>query len=445
MIDQTELSDRQIENPEMTYSQTIDYLYSQVPMFQRVGASAYKAGLDNTLALDEHLGHAHLSFRAIHVAGTNGKGSVSHTLASILQASGYRVGLYTSPHLRSFRERIRVNGEPVSEAYVVDFVERERPFFEPLKPSFFELTTALAFKYFQDMAVDMAVVEVGLGGRLDCTNIITPLLSVITNISFDHTEFLGDTLPKIAAEKAGIIKPRVPVVVGEYVTETKPVFLAKAMEKAAPICLAQDEGDVSGFSVLPDGGSVFHSRTFGDVSFALGGMCQERNAATIVSAAKELLSLGVLHDKEAVRRGFSSVISSTRLEGRWQRVGTAPLVVCDTGHNLGGWQYLSRQIAMQPCRTLRIVFGMVSDKDVDGVLALLPKKAQVYFATSSTKRAILADVLRQKGSALGLQCSAFQSVKEAFERAKAGLGAEDFIFVGGSSYVVSDFLCDCLS
>lgn len=272
----------------MTYSETIEYLYNSVPMFQKVGAVAYKEGLYNTVKLDEHFGHPHLSYKTIHIAGTNGKGSCSHTIAAILQAQGYKVGLYTSPHLKDFRERIRINGECISEEYVVDFVEKERSFFEPLSPSFFELTTALAFKYFSDCKVDIAIIEVGLGGRLDCTNIITPLLSIITNISFDHTQFLGDTLEKIAYEKAGIIKRGVPVVIGESVDETRPVFITKAKENGSKIVFAEEDDDIIDTKMSAQGGIYYDTKSFSRIYGELGGIYQKNNTRTILCAIKQL-------------------------------------------------------------------------------------------------------------------------------------------------------------
>lgn len=424
----------------MSYEETIEYLYRCAPSFQNVGAPAYKEGLQNTLELDRHFGHPHRHFKTIHVAGTNGKGSCSHTLAAILQADGYRVGLYTSPHLIDFRERIRVNGECVGEQYVVDFVEKERHFFEPLQPSFFELTTALAFKYFADQQVDIAVIEVGLGGRLDCTNIISPALSVITNISYDHTQFLGDTLAKIATEKAGIIKPSTPVVIGESHRETAPVFRATASQMGAPIVFAEDEPQVE--SCLPgsEGTTVIDTKDFGRLSFALTGAYQQRNANTILAAARELMEQGVIRHKDSVAQGFASVVETTGLMGRWQTLGDEPRVVCDTGHNVAGWQYLSRQISEQPCDRLRMVFGMVDDKDIDTVAELLPRDATYYFTQATTHRAIPAARIRQTCQAHGLQGEAFPTVADAYAKALADAGKGDFIFVGGSSYVVADLL-----
>ncbi len=433
----------------MTYKETTEYLFSQLPMFEKQGAAGYKEGLYNTKELDRHFGHPHRSYRTIHVAGTNGKGSCSHTLAAFLQECGYRVGLYTSPHLKDFRERIRVDGAPIGERYVVDFMESERGFFEPLHPSFFELTTAMAFKYFKEQGVDFAVVEVGLGGRLDCTNIITPVLSVITNISFDHTQFLGDTLAKIAAEKAGIIKSGVPVVVGETMPETRPVFTAKAAEAGAPIVFAEDDAEVT--SARPDGkgGMAYATKHFGTLYGELGGLYQAKNANTVLTAIRQLTATGTVcandgaHSRttgEAAKAAFARVSELTGLMGRWQKVRSHPTVVCDTGHNVGGWKYLGEQLRQVECRKMHIVFGMVDDKDIDGVLSLLPKQASYYFTKPSTKRALPEQSVKAKAQQHGLCGECFPSVGEAYEAARSAAGPYDFIFVGGSSYVVADFL-----
>ncbi len=424
----------------MDYQQTVQYLYNSTPVFEHVGASAYKAGLDTTLALDEHFGHPHTRFLTIHVAGTNGKGSCSHTLASILQADGYRVGLYTSPHLVDFRERIRVNGKPVGEQYVVDFVRDNREFFEPLHPSFFELTTAMAFKYFADERVDIAVIEVGLGGRLDCTNIITPILSIITNISFDHTQFLGNTLQQIAAEKAGIIKRGVTCIVGEDVPETRVVFAATAQRLDATLIFAQDIPVVLSSAPLADGGRIYRTKYFGELRGELGGCYQEKNANTVLTACMRLLNRGIIRDAESVARGFANVCESTGLMGRWQKLGENPLVVCDTGHNVGGWQYLGRQIAAQACACRRMVFGMVDDKDLDSVMALLPRDAVFYWTQPSSKRAFPVERVAEEGARHGLEGRCFDTVPEAYRTALAEADPDDFVFVGGSSYVVADLL-----
>lgn len=422
----------------MTYEETVDYLFHVTPVFEKTGASAYKEGLSNTHALDEHFGHPHHQFKTIHVGGTNGKGSCSHTLAAILQSAGYKVGLYTSPHLAEFRERIRVNGLCISKEYVVDFVEQERSFFEPLHPSFFELTTAMAFKYFAEQQVDIAVIEVGLGGRLDCTNIITPLLSVITNISFDHTQFLGDTLEKIAGEKAGIIKEHVPVVIGETMPETRPVFMDTAEKHHAPLLFAES------FRMDLFQDSHLTNLQIDDIDFELKGYCQEKNKRTILCAVRALETytdiLKHINIAEAVTNGMAHVTEMTGLMGRWQTLQTHPLVICDTGHNTGGWQYLAPQIANTPCRQLRVVFGMVDDKDIRTVMQMLPKQAVYYWTQASSHRAIPAERVQALGEELQLQGNAYPTVQAAYLQACADAHPDDFIFVGGSSYVVADLL-----
>lgn len=424
----------------MNYQETIDYLFNSTPVFEKVGATAYKEGLYNTYMLDEHFSHPHKKYKTIHVAGTNGKGSCSHTIAAILQSAGYRVGLYTSPHLVDFRERIRVDGTCISEQYVIDFVENEKRFFEPLHPSFFELTTAMAFKYFADKNVDIAVVEVGLGGRLDCTNIITPILSVITNISLDHTQFLGDTVEKIAKEKAGIIKPNVPVVIGETTPETYNVFAEKASESDAPIFFAEDEKEV--VSAFHDNADYIEYDTahFGTIKSELLGEYQEKNTNTILTAVKVLIEANFINDAECVAKGFSNVCKITGLKGRWQKLLDNPLVICDTGHNVGGWKYLADQIRKQHCETLRIVFGMVDDKDLRHVMDMLPQNATYYFTRATTKRAIPEAKIQSEGAAHGLHGESFPSVKEAYLAAMHDAAPNDFVFVGGSSYVVADLL-----
>ena len=393
-------------------------------MFQQVGAGAYKAGLENTWALDEHFGYPHRSYRTIHIAGTNGKGSCSHTLAAILQHAGYRVGLYTSPHLIDFRERIRVNGQPVPEEYVVRFVEEERGFFEPLHPSFFELTTAMAFRYFAEEKVDVAVIEVGLGGRLDCTNVIRPDLCIITNISLDHVQFLGDTLEKIAGEKAGIIKPGVPVVIGETTPETRPVFLKKAKEEGAPIYFAEEEVQ------------ELHS----DWDYELKGAYQVKNRRTLLAALPLLRGAGYRIREEDVRAGFARVVELTGLMGRWQQLQEHPALVCDTGHNVGGIAYIAGQLRQQACRQLHIVIGMVNDKDIRGVLALLPREAVYYFTQASVKRALPAAELARLAAEAGLKGDCFPDVPSAVRAAQKKSLPEDFIFVGGSTFIVADLL-----
>ena len=395
-------------------------------MFQQVGGAAYKEGLENTLTLDAHFGHPHRRYRTIHVAGTNGKGSCSHTLAAVLQEAGYKVGLYTSPHLVDFRERIRVNGVPVPEEYVIRFVEEERSFFEPLHPSFFELTTAMAFRYFADERVDVAVVEVGLGGRLDCTNIIRPDLCVITNISFDHVQFLGNTLEKIAREKAGIIKRGVPVVIGEATEETRPVFEAKAKETDAPIYFAED----------------CDREDYPDIEFELKGLYQKKNKQTLLTALPMLKEAGYHIDEQAVRSGFAHVTSLTGLMGRWQKLQNSPTLVCDTGHNVGGIRYIVEQLKEEKYRQLHIVMGMVNDKDVRGVLGLMPKEAVYYFTQASVKRAMPAGRLKELGLEAGLRGECYADVPAAVRAAQKESLPEDFIFVGGSSFIVADLLAN---
>ncbi len=410
----------------MDYQDTLTYLYNSTPMFQQVGGSAYKEGLENTLALDEHFGHPHRKFRTIHVAGTNGKGSCSHTIAAILQEAGYSVGLYTSPHLVDFRERIRVNGQPIPEEYVIRFVEEERCFFEPLHPSFFELTTAMAFRYFADVEIDVAVIEVGLGGRLDCTNIIRPDLCIITNISLDHTQFLGNTLPQIAREKAGIIKSGIPVVIGETTPETKSVFQKRAGEVNAPIYFAEENG----------------REDYPGIEYELKGLYQKKNSRTILTALPLLKEAGYRLDEQSVRRGFAHVTELTGLMGRWQKLQDYPTLICDTGHNVGGITYIVEQLKQQAFHNLHIIIGMVNDKDIQGVLALLPEDAIYYFTQASVKRALPANDLQKLAESAGLKGNCYPDVPSAVRAAQEKSLPEDFIFVGGSSFIVADLLAN---
>lgn len=426
---------------EAKYQSVVNYLFNSTPVFEHVGASAYKPGLATTIALDNHFGNPHKAYKTIHIAGTNGKGSCSHSIASVLQKAGYKVGLYTSPHLVDFRERIRVNGEMISEQRVIDFVENEKDFFETLHPSFFELTTALALLYFKEQKVDVAVLEVGLGGRLDCTNIVTPEVSIITNISFDHTQFLGNTLEKIAGEKAGIIKPDVPVVIGEDLPETRPVFEAKAKECHAPITFAQDAPIVtSSVANIKQGGRDYATKDYGELHGDLGGEYQEKNMNTILTAMHIIRKKFSRITDDDVRYGLANVCKSTGLRGRWEKLHDKPLVICDTGHNVGGWQYLAPQIKEQECKTLRMVFGMVDDKDINTVLTLLPKNAVYYWAQASSKRAFPSAKVAELGKEHGLHGNDCGSVAEAYHKAQADAEPDDFIFVGGSSYIVADLL-----
>ena len=423
----------------MTYKEATEYLFNSVPMFQNVGGAAYKEGLYNTKVLDAHFGHPHRHYKTIHVGGTNGKGSCSHTLAAILQAAGYKTGLYTSPHLTDFRERIRVNGQMIPESEVVSFVENERAFFEPLHPSFFELTTALAFKHFADAKVDVAVIEVGMGGRLDCTNIIEPDLSVITNISFDHTQFLGHTLAAIAGEKAGIIKTNTPVVVGETTDETRDIFLHKAMEMNSAIRFAEEEHEICS-SRMENGFRIYKTLHWNEIKGELGGLCQEKNTATILAAVDELQKAGYAIRPENVCMGFENVCELTGLRGRWQQTGTSPLVVCDTGHNTGGIAYIAAQLLNLNARQLHVIIGMVNDKDIRGVLRLLPQSATYYFTKASVKRALDEHKLQELAREEGLEGSAWENVACAWKAARQNAKAEDAIFIGGSTFVVADFL-----
>ncbi len=416
----------------MTYNQAVQYLFDSAPMFQNVGAAAYKEGLGGTLFLDEHFGHPHRSYRTIHVGGTNGKGSVCHTLAAILQAQGYRVGLYTSPHLVDFRERIRINGKMISKKRVIEFVEDLKASLLEGRLeggySFFELATALAFKYFEEQKVDFAVIEVGLGGRLDCTNIITPILSVITNISFDHVQFLGDTLPKIASEKAGIIKPGIPVCIGENINpEVKAVFQNKADEVGAPITFAEESP-----LQFPFWGSDFKP--------ALTGLCQEKNTRTILTSVRLLRESGIEISEKAIERGFAEVCTMTGLMGRWQILSKKPLTICDTAHNVGGLEYIFRHLASIPHQRLHLVIGMVSDKDVNTVLTLVPKDAICYFTQASVNRAMPAEELTRRANAVGLQGTTYTNVASAYDTALSNASADDIIYIGGSTFVVADLL-----
>ncbi|MCR4809559.1 MAG: bifunctional folylpolyglutamate synthase/dihydrofolate synthase [Prevotella sp.] len=437
----------------MTYQEATQYLFNQTANFEKQGPSGYKVGMDSMKALDEHFAHPHQKFRTIHVAGTNGKGSVSHMLAAQLQVCGYRVGLYTSPHLVDFRERIRVNGHPISEDYVTKFVETEQPFFEPLKPTFFEITTAMAFKYFSEQDVDIAVIEVGLGGRMDSTNIITPILSIITNISLDHTQMLGATLEEIAAEKGGIIKEGVPCIIGEATTETRPVFEAIANDKHAKLIFAEDMPITTRIPNKPGDTGQRYRNTYGmEFSCELLGEFQEKNMNTIAHSLIMLMNLGYLCAIED-SRNFQNIVTElntalmnisklTGLQGRWQKVQEGPTVVCDIGHNPGAWQYLSKKLEEErkKCHELRIVYGILEDKDIYSIMSQLPKEAHYYWTKGSTKRAFPENSLRVFGEQFGLMGNAYPTVKQAFDAAMEDAQNDDFIFVGGSNYVVADFL-----
>ncbi len=423
----------------MTYEETVDYLYNCAPPFQQVGGAAYKEGLANSIALDNHLGNPHRKYRTIHVAGTNGKGSCSHTLAATLQAAGYKVGLYTSPHLIDFRERIRVNGVPASKEFVVEFVKKEKAFFEPLNPSFFELTTAMAFSYFAQETVDVAIIEVGLGGRLDCTNIITPDLSIITNISLDHVQFLGNTLESIAAEKAGIIKSGTPVIIGETTPETREIFKQKSLEKQAPVIFAEENNIITNATPTNNGYS-YETTTFGTIQGELGGDYQVKNTNTILNAILRLIGSGYNITEESIRKGFSNVCKTTGLMGRWQILGTYPKTLCDAGHNIGGIKYIVNQLKREKYKTLRIVFGMVNDKEIDEVLAIMPKEATYYFTQASIRRALPAEEMKNRAATHLLNGKSYPTVKTALQAARDESAPDDLIFIGGSCFIVADLL-----
>ena len=422
----------------MTYKQTTDFLFKRFASFQQKGNSAYKPGLERTLALSDAFGSPHERLKVIHVAGTNGKGSVSHTLAAILQSAGYRVGLFTSPHLVDFRERIKVDGEMIAEEKVIDFVNRYRTLSLDIEPSFFELTTVMALEYFDEMQVDVAVLEVGLGGRLDSTNIIHPDLCVITNISLDHTALLGSTRKEIASEKAGIIKWKTPVVIGESDDEIRNVFIQKAFTEHAPIVFASDHPQFRSAEV--DGERmIYYGSEFGQIESPLLGGYQLKNTATILAACHELRRLHWRISSDSIAAGFSGVVSLTGLLGRWTVIAHRPLTIIDTGHNTGAWRYISRQISREH-KKKHIVLGFVSDKDVMSILKMLPSDACYYFTQPSVERALDRNVLFDMAKDSGLAGNVFDDVHAAYKAAQSTASENDFIYIGGSSYLVADFL-----
>lgn len=430
----------------MTYTETLNFLYHSLPVFQHIGGSAYKPGFDNIVALEQELGEPHRRFRSVHVAGTNGKGSVSHMLAAVLQAAGYRTGLFTSPHLKDFRERIKVNGQMISEEEVVNFVEQHREAIDRIQPSFFEITTAIAFDYFAREQVDVAVIEVGMGGRLDSTNVIRPLASVITNISWDHAQFLGDTLEKIAGEKAGIIKEMTPVVIGESQIESQLTFITRAKECSAPILFADQLYRVVDRQYVGVNQQQFtiESRLDGE-TFALTvdllGDYQRKNILTVLTTLDVLNGSGGLTlPREAVVEGLASAAATTGLSGRWQVVDRAPLTVCDTGHNEGGLREIVAQIARQHYRKLYMVLGFVADKDLDKVLPLLPKEAHYLFTRAGIERALDEKLLAERAAAYGLLGEMLPNVTAAVKRARELASPEDMIYIGGSTFIVAEFL-----
>lgn len=407
----------------MNYQQTLEYLFARLPMFHRIGAAAYRADMGNTVALCELLLHPEKNFQSVHIAGTNGKGSTSHMIASVLQSAGYKTGLYTSPHLKDFRERIRINGKKIPKSYVCNFVKLHQADFEPIQASFFEYTAVMAFQYFSDERVDIAVIETGMGGRLDSTNIITPLVSVITNISKDHTAFLGETLPAIAAEKAGIIKKGVPVVIGETQEEVKEVFIRKAKEMDALIYFA-DQVPRDSIRQMADGVPFY----------------QEKNIISSYQAIRLLMQTGFNISEDSIIHGYRHMIRQTGLQGRWQLISRRPKTICDVGHNEGGIRYILKQLNTEKFDHLHWVFGMVNDKDADTILALLPKNATFYFCKANIPRGLDVDELRNKALNYGLKGGKYSSVLEAYHAAKEAAGADDLVFVGGSTFIVAEVL-----
>lgn len=406
----------------MNYKATLDWMFDQLPMYQTIGAAAYKKDLTNTILLANYLENPERNIKCIHVAGTNGKGSTSHMLASILQEAGYKTGLYTSPHLKDFKERIKINGIEIPEAFVCEFITKHKSFFEENQLSFFEMTVGLAFDYFKKEKVDIAIIEVGMGGRLDSTNIITPLISVITNIGLDHTQFLGTTLQEIAGEKAGIIKPKIPIVIGEYTSETKPVFLEKATTEKAPVYFADD--------LIQE---TFDSDLLGDY--------QIQNKKTVLQTIRILQSQQEFIISETnIKNGFLKTIKNTGLLGRWQQLKQKPFVICDTAHNKHGLEIVLKQIEKQKFKQLHFVFGVVNDKDLNQILPLFPKNAIYYFCKPNIPRGLEAANLKEKSMLFGLYGQIYSSVSEAYQEAISTATDSDFVFVGGSTFVVAEIL-----
>ncbi|HRH64332.1 MAG TPA: folylpolyglutamate synthase/dihydrofolate synthase family protein [Bacteroidia bacterium] len=431
----------------MNYKQTLEYLYSSLPMFQRIGAAAYKADLNNTIALLKLVRNPEKKFKSIHIAGTNGKGSVSHMLASILQCAGYRVGLYTSPHLKDFRERIKVNGKPISQQDVVQFVEQYKNGFEKIKPSFFEITVGMAFEYFEKQQVDIAVIETGLGGRLDSTNVIKPLLSVITNISFDHEALLGNTLEKIAIEKAGIIKLKTPVVVGEMQAESRFIFSKYAIQNKAELFFADQVYKVQQSSIkgtvnpvqemdILRNGKVFIEK----LSIPLLGHYQQKNCCTVLQAVELLQQQSFVVTEKDIKLGMAKVVEQTNFQGRWQVLNRKPLVIADTAHNEAGIKEVMKQLKLTQHKKLHIVLGVVNDKDLSKILHLFPSKALYYFCKADLPRALDAKILQEKAKEHSLKGKVYSSVNEALKAAEKAATKEDLVFVGGSTFTVAEVL-----
>ncbi len=405
----------------MTYKETLNWLFTKLPMYQRLGNTAFKKDLTNILALVKYLKNPHKKFKSVHVAGTNGKGSASHMLSSVLQEAGYKVGLYTSPHLKDFRERIKINGHEVSKQFIIDFVKDNKVFLEQRDLSFFEMTVGMAFHYFALQNVDIAIVEVGLGGRLDSTNILTPLLSIITNISFDHTQMLGETLPKIAIEKAGIIKPNIPVVIGEKQEEVIKIFKEKAASARSELIVASDLASVK-------------------YKTDLKGLYQNKNLKTVLAALKIIDKKGFPLSNDDIIKGLMNVMKNTGFKGRWQVLQKEPKVICDTGHNVAGLTFVFNQLAQEIYKTLHFVIGVVNDKNLDIILPLFPKEATYYFCRPNIPRGLDALYLQQKASEFNLKGNVYDSVKDACNTALKNANKDDLIFVGGSNFVVAEVL-----
>jgi dihydrofolate synthase/folylpolyglutamate synthase len=426
----------------MNYSETIDYLFSRLPMFSRIGAAAFKKDLTNTLKICEALNNPHRNFKSIHVAGTNGKGSVSHMLAAILQTAGYKTALYTSPHLKDFRERIKVNGEMVSEEFVIRFTEKIKPLIEVIQPSFFEITVAMAFEYFAEQKVDVAVIEVGLGGRFDSTNVITPELSVITNIGWDHMNILGDTLEKIAFEKAGIIKPGIPVVIGETLPETKPVFVKAAAERNAPVHFAGEKRSVANWEFsnhelaveIAEKEKQDHKKYFLD----LPGIYQRKNLLTVLEACSVLNSTEIKINESAILNGLQKTKKLTGLHGRWEIIHQHPTIVLDVGHNEDGMKQIVQQLELTDHHELHIILGMVKDKEIDNVVKLLPRYAHYYFTQAQIPRALPAATIQLKAREQNLEGEVYPDVNTAMLAAKAKAQKDDLILVCGSVFLVGE-------
>ncbi len=429
----------------MNYRETIDYLYARLPMFHREGKTAYKANLDNIIKLTKELGNPQNKFKSIHIAGTNGKGSVCHMLASVLQESGFKTGLFTSPHLLDFRERMKINGTMISEEYIISFVQDKKYLLETIKPSFFEMTAAMAFEYFASEGVEIAVLETGLGGRLDATNIVHPFVTAITNISFDHTDILGETLEAIAGEKAGIIKPNVPVIIGESHPETRNVFITRAAEVKAKILFAEEEYSLENSSIsYPDKQFINLIKSEKQLStqykLDLLGNYQTKNLITVLTIIDEIKKAEIKIPETALFSGLEHIIQNTGLMGRWQILGNNPLIIADTGHNVEGLKAVIKQLKKLPYKDLLVVYGMVKDKDVKKALSVLPKNAIYFFTKASIPRALDEQILLDEGKMMYLKGKSFHTVKEALVAARMQAKSEDCIYIGGSTFVVGEAL-----